>query len=64
MLDTPADLPYDLAEDAAFVYSNVEVSGVEALNRVVNRAGLPLEQLGTEPARTGASLRDVLAFFP
>ncbi len=30
----------------------------------VNRAGLPLEQLATEPTRTGTSLRDVLDFFP
>ena len=30
----------------------------------VNRAGLPLEQLDTEPTRTGSSLRDVLHFFP
>jgi 2-haloacid dehalogenase len=30
----------------------------------VNRAGAPLEQLGTTPARTGSSLRDVLDFFP
>jgi 2-haloacid dehalogenase len=30
----------------------------------VNRAGLPLEQLDTEPTRTGSSLRDVLDFFP
>ena len=30
----------------------------------VNRQGLPLEQLGTEPTRTGSSLRDVLDFFP
>jgi 2-haloacid dehalogenase len=30
----------------------------------VNRAGLPLEQLGTEPSRVGQSLRDVLSFFP
>ena len=30
----------------------------------VNRAGLPLEQLATEPTRTGTSLRDVLGFFP
>ena len=30
----------------------------------VNRAGAPLEQLGTEPTRTGRSLRDVLDFFP
>jgi 2-haloacid dehalogenase len=30
----------------------------------VNRAGLPLEQLDTEPNRIGSSLRDVLDFFP
>ncbi|HEV8690432.1 MAG TPA: haloacid dehalogenase type II [Ideonella sp.] len=30
----------------------------------VNRAGLPLERLGTSPTRTGTSLRDVLDFFP
>jgi 2-haloacid dehalogenase len=30
----------------------------------VNRGGLPLERLGTEPTHTGRSLRDVLAFFP
>ncbi len=30
----------------------------------VNRAGGPLERLGTEPTRTGRSLRDVLDFFP
>jgi len=30
----------------------------------VNRANLPLEQLGTAPTHTGSSLRDVLAFFP
>ena len=30
----------------------------------VNRAGAPLETLGTEPTRVGASLRDVLNFFP
>jgi len=30
----------------------------------VNRAGLPLEALDTEPTRTGSSLRDVLDFFP
>jgi 2-haloacid dehalogenase len=29
----------------------------------VNRAGQPPEQLDTEPARTGSSLRDVLGFF-
>src|SRR6185503_9446747 len=30
----------------------------------VNRSGGPLERLGTEPTRTGHSLRDVLDFFP
>jgi 2-haloacid dehalogenase len=30
----------------------------------VNRAGLPPEQLDPAPTRTGASLRDVLDFFP
>lgn len=30
----------------------------------VNRAGLPLDPLDTEPTRVGSSLRDVLDFFP
>jgi 2-haloacid dehalogenase len=30
----------------------------------VNRANAPLEQLDTEPTRTGRSLREVLDFFP
>ena len=30
----------------------------------VNRFSLPLEQLDTQPTRTGSSLRDVLDFFP
>lgn len=29
----------------------------------VNRYGLPFEELGTQPTRTGETLRDVLAFF-
>ena len=29
----------------------------------VNRQGLPFEELGTQPTRTGTSLRDVLDFF-
>jgi 2-haloacid dehalogenase len=29
----------------------------------VNRYQLPFEELGTQPTRTGSSLRDVLAFF-
>ena len=30
----------------------------------VNRYHLPFEELGTQPTRSGTSLRDVLAFFP
>jgi 2-haloacid dehalogenase len=30
----------------------------------VNRYALPFEEIGMQPARTGTSLRDVLAFFP
>jgi 2-haloacid dehalogenase len=30
----------------------------------VNRYRLPFEELGTQPTRTGANLRDVLNFFP
>lgn len=30
----------------------------------VNRYALPFEELGTQPARTGTNLRDVLGFFP
>ena len=56
------------ARDILFVSSN----GWDAIGATwygyttlwVNRAGLPLEQLGTEPTRTGSSLRDVLDFFP
>ena len=56
------------AKDILFVSSN----GWDAIGAPwagyttlwVNRAGLPLEQLDTEPTRTGTSLRDVLAFFP
>ena len=29
----------------------------------VNRYQLPFEELGTQPTRTGTSLRDVLSFF-
>jgi 2-haloacid dehalogenase len=29
----------------------------------VNRAGLPFEELGTQPTRIGSSLRDVMGFF-
>jgi 2-haloacid dehalogenase len=56
------------APDILFVSSN----GWDAIGATwfgyttlwVNRAGAPLEQLGTEPSRTGTSLRDVLDFFP
>lgn len=56
------------ARDILFVSSN----GWDAIGATwfgyttlwVNRAGLPLEQLDTEPTRTGSSLRDVLDFFP
>jgi 2-haloacid dehalogenase len=56
------------ARDILFVSSN----GWDAIGATwagystlwVNRSGLTLEQLGTEPTRTGNSLRDVLDFFP
>jgi 2-haloacid dehalogenase len=56
------------ARDILFVSSN----GWDAIGATwfgyttlwVNRAGLPLEQLDTEPTRSGSSLRDVLSFFP
>ena len=56
------------AHDILFVSSN----GWDAIGATwygyttlwVNRAGLPLEQLGTAPTRVGSSLRDVLEFFP
>ncbi|MEN9627402.1 MAG: hypothetical protein RJA10_629 [Pseudomonadota bacterium] len=55
------------ARDILFVSSN----GWDAIGATwaghpalwVNRSGAPLEQLGTEPARTGNSLHDVLDFF-
>ena len=56
------------ARDILFVSSN----GWDAIGATwfgyttlwVNRAGLPLEQLDTEPTRIGSSLRAVLDFFP
>ena len=56
------------AKDILFVSSN----GWDAIGATwagyttlwVNRFNLPLEQLDTEPTRTGTSLRDVLDFFP
>jgi 2-haloacid dehalogenase len=63
----PAALRLD-AKQILFVSSN----GWDAIGATwygyttlwVNRAGAPLEQLGTAPTRTGRSLRDVLDFFP
>jgi 2-haloacid dehalogenase len=63
----PAALGLD-AKQILFVSSN----GWDAIGATwygyttlwVNRAGAPLEQLGTRPTRIGASLRDVLDFFP
>ena len=56
------------ARDILFVSSN----GWDAMGATwfgyttlwVNRSALPLEQLDTEPTRTGSSLRAVLDFFP
>jgi 2-haloacid dehalogenase len=56
------------ARDLLFVSSN----GWDAIGATwhgyttlwVNRSGVPLEQLDTAPTRIGASLRDVLDFFP
>jgi 2-haloacid dehalogenase len=56
------------ARDILFVSSN----GWDAIGATwhgyttlwINRAGLPLEQLGTEPTHIGTSLRAVLDFFP
>ncbi len=56
------------ARDILFVSSN----GWDAIGATwygyttlwVNRAGMPLERLQTEPSRIGSSLRDVLTFFP
>ena len=56
------------AKDILFVSSN----GWDAIGATwygystlwVNRFSLPLEQLDTQPTRTGTSLRDVLDFFP
>lgn len=56
------------ARDILFVSSNGwDVVGATWFGYTtlwVNRAGLPPEQLDTEPTRTGRSLRDVLSLFP
>jgi 2-haloacid dehalogenase len=56
------------AKDVLFVSSNcwdaIGATWYGYTTLWVNRFGLPLEQLDTEPTRTGTSLRDVLSFFP
>ncbi len=56
------------ARDILFVSSNCwDVVGAAWFGYTtlwVNRTGVPLDQLGVEPTRTGASLREVLSFFP
>ena len=56
------------AKDILFVSSNcwdaIGATWYGYTTLWVNRAGAPLEQLDTEPTRTGRSLRDVLSFFP
>jgi 2-haloacid dehalogenase len=56
------------AQDILFVSSNawdaVAATWYGYSTLWVNRAGLPPEQLDTEPTRTGSSLSDVLGFFP
>ena len=56
------------AKDILFVSSNgwdaIAATWYGYTTLWVNRAGLPIEQLDTEPTRTGQSLRDALSFFP
>jgi 2-haloacid dehalogenase len=56
------------AKDILFVSSNcwdaIGATWFGYTTLWVNRTGVPLDQLGTEPTRTGASLREVLSFFP
>ncbi len=55
------------AKDILFVSSNcwdaIGATWYGYTTLWVNRNGVPLEQLGVEPTRTGASLREVLSFF-
>ena len=55
------------AKDILFVSSNcwdaIGATWFGYTTLWVNRFNLPLEQLDTEPTRTGTSLRDVLSFF-
>lgn len=56
------------AKDILFVSSNcwdaIGATWFGYTTLWVNRAGLPIEQLDTEPTRIGTSLLDVLHFFP
>jgi 2-haloacid dehalogenase len=55
------------AADILFVSSNcwdaIGATGFGYTTLWINRFGLPLEELGTEPTRTGTRLTDVLEFF-
>jgi len=59
------DLP---ARDVLFVSSNcwdaIGATWFGYTTLWINRFGLPLDELGAAPNRTGASLDDVLSFFP
>jgi 2-haloacid dehalogenase len=56
------------AKDILFVSSNcwdaIGATWYGYTTLWVNRQGAPLEQLSTDPTRVGASLREVLTFFP
>jgi len=56
------------AKDILFVSSNcwdaIGATWFGYTTLWVNRGGVPLEALATEPTRTAASLREVLSFFP
>lgn len=56
------------AQDILFVSSNcwdaIGATWFGYTTLWVNRGGVPLEQLGTQPSRIGSSLVDVLDFFP
>jgi 2-haloacid dehalogenase len=56
------------AKDILFVSSNcwdaIGATWFGYTTLWVNRHGAPMEQLGIEPTRSGASLREVLSFFP
>ncbi len=56
------------ASDVLFVSSNcwdaIGATWFGYTTLWINRFGLPLDELGAAPTRTGASLADVLSFFP